>query len=70
MPGPMTDTLAVFLILLGAFLILSRERGASYATELYRKLGFEVSEAQYRKQFLFVGSILLLLGIGLLLELL
>ncbi len=61
--------LGFFLLILGILLIAGQKAGAHHATRLYGRLGFEVTEEAYARQFKTVGFILVVLGAGLVLDL-
>lgn len=62
----MTDTSTVVIglacVTLGVVLILAREGVGRRAAALYRKIGINVPDHQYARQFRFIGVLLIILG--------
>lgn len=54
--------IAIGLLVLGLLLIGFRHRIGHVLAALYRRVGIDVPEARYMKQFLFVGLLLIILG--------
>lgn len=57
------STLGLILCLFGALLIALRTWGAQHAARIYRSMGFQITDAQYARQFMIVGILLFLLGV-------
>ncbi len=53
---------ALVLMLMGVVLIWQRRVVSHYLAVCYRKIGLDVPEERYARQFVYVGSILALLG--------
>lgn len=62
----MDDTLRLLLgflfLILGILMIRLRLRLAPWLTGLYHKLGIDVPEEQYARQFYFIGILMILFG--------
>lgn len=52
----------VVLIVLGVILIMLRQRVSQYMVTWYRKVGIDVPEDKYARQFVFVGVMMAVLG--------
>ncbi len=52
----------IVLIVLGVFLIRFRRGISQHVVTWYRKIGIDIPEDKYAKQFVFVGVILAILG--------
>ncbi|HHC72326.1 MAG TPA: hypothetical protein ENK54_05450 [Thiotrichales bacterium] len=55
--------LGVVFSLLGLLAIVFRMRLAPWFADLYRRIGIEVPQEKYIKQFFFVGIMMLILGL-------
>ncbi|HEC12349.1 MAG TPA: hypothetical protein ENI80_03725 [Acidiferrobacteraceae bacterium] len=57
-------TIAISLIVacLGLLMVLNRATLGRWASSLYRRLGVDVPNELYAKQFMFVGVLLVVLG--------
>ncbi len=53
---------AFVLMVVGVILIWQRKVVSHYLAACYRKIGLDVPEERYARQFVYVGSILALLG--------
>ena len=57
-----TTSIGLAVLVIGLLLIVLRRPIAAWAAAFYKKIGLEVSEEKYSRQFTIIGFILLILG--------
>ncbi len=57
-----TTVISLIIAFLGLAMIFTRVKLARRAASLYRRLGIDVPEELYAKQFVFIGVLLIIFG--------
>lgn len=62
MESPLSTTVSLLFIILGVLLIKFKAPVGHKFAQLYKKIGIDVPEYLYEKQFVFIGVLLMVVG--------